>query len=104
MCFFSTNINDVNVTIAGSVCDVQSTSNTQIICVTNAQQQSQQTKVRVAIGNQGIALMVRAARRIPDRQASLEYQCILIQPLPLSSGQRRFLLHRRVVVPVHLGG
>ncbi|KAK2830693.1 hypothetical protein Q5P01_018624 [Channa striata] len=52
---FSTNVNEVNVTIAGSVCDVQSTNNTQIICVTNDQQQSQQSKVRVSIGNQGVA-------------------------------------------------
>lgn len=56
-------MNDVNVTIAGSVCDVQSTNNTLITCVTNAQQQSQQTKVRVSIGNQGIAKMVRDGSR-----------------------------------------
>lgn len=46
------------MTIAGSVCDVQSTSDTQIICVTNAQRQSQEAKVRVSIGDQGIAMMV----------------------------------------------
>lgn len=56
---YSTNIHEVNVTIAGSVCDVQSTNITHIICVTNAQRQSQQTKVRVSIGDQGIAKMVR---------------------------------------------
>uniref|UniRef100_A0A8C4EZ61 PKHD1 like 1, tandem duplicate 2 n=1 Tax=Dicentrarchus labrax TaxID=13489 RepID=A0A8C4EZ61_DICLA len=54
---FSTNMNEVNVTIAGSVCDVQSTNNTHIICVTNAQRQSQETKVRVSIGDRGIAKM-----------------------------------------------
>ncbi|XP_045897368.1 fibrocystin-L-like, partial [Micropterus dolomieu] len=54
---FSTDMNEVNVTIAGSVCDVQSTNNTHIICVTNAQQQSQETKVRVSVGDQGIAKM-----------------------------------------------
>ncbi|XP_071356429.1 PKHD1 like 1, tandem duplicate 1 [Trachinotus anak] len=54
---FSTNMNEVSVTIAGSVCDVQSTNNTHIICVTNAQRQSQETKVRVSIGDRGIAKM-----------------------------------------------
>ncbi|XP_050924319.1 LOW QUALITY PROTEIN: PKHD1 like 1, tandem duplicate 1 [Lates calcarifer] len=57
---FSTNMNEVNVTIAGSVCDVQSTNNTHIICVTNAQRQSQETKVRVSIGDRGIAKMDNA--------------------------------------------
>lgn len=54
----STNMNEVNVTVAGSVCDVQSTNNTHIICVTNSQRQSQETKVRVSIGDRGIAKMV----------------------------------------------
>ncbi|KAF7655004.1 hypothetical protein LDENG_00062160 [Lucifuga dentata] len=57
---FSTNINEVNVTIAGSVCDIQSTNNTHIICVTNSQSKSQETKVRVSVGNQGIARMENA--------------------------------------------
>uniref|UniRef100_A0A8D0AIF4 PKHD1 like 1 n=1 Tax=Sander lucioperca TaxID=283035 RepID=A0A8D0AIF4_SANLU len=57
---FSTDMNDVNVTISGSVCDVQSTNNTHIVCVTNAQRQSQKTKVRVSIGDQGIAKMDNA--------------------------------------------
>ncbi|KAM9340526.1 fibrocystin-L-like [Symphorus nematophorus] len=57
---FSTNMNEVNVTIAGSVCDIQSTNNTHIICVTNAQRQSQETKVRVSIGDRGIAKMDNA--------------------------------------------
>ncbi|KAF0024292.1 hypothetical protein F2P81_023094 [Scophthalmus maximus] len=57
---FSTNMNEVNVTIAGSVCDVQSTNNTHIVCVTNAQSQSQETKVRVSIGDRGIAKMDNA--------------------------------------------
>uniref|UniRef100_A0A3B4U1D6 PKHD1 like 1, tandem duplicate 2 n=1 Tax=Seriola dumerili TaxID=41447 RepID=A0A3B4U1D6_SERDU len=48
---FSTNMNDMNVTIAGSVCDVQSTNNTHIICVTSAQGRSQETKVRVSVGD-----------------------------------------------------
>ncbi|KAI7798962.1 putative fibrocystin-L [Triplophysa rosa] len=57
---FSTNTDQVNVTIAGSVCDVQSANETQIICVTNDQPKSQETKVRVLIGNRGIARMDRA--------------------------------------------
>ncbi|XP_039677098.1 fibrocystin-L-like [Perca fluviatilis] len=57
---FSTNMNEVNVTISGSVCDIQSTNNTHIVCVTNAQHQSQETKVRVSIGNRGIAKMDKA--------------------------------------------
>ncbi|KAA0710209.1 Fibrocystin-L Polycystic kidney and hepatic disease 1-like protein 1 [Triplophysa tibetana] len=57
---FSTNTDQVNVTIAGSVCDVQSANETKIICVTNDQPKSQETKVRVLIGNRGIARMDRA--------------------------------------------
>ncbi|KAM3858592.1 fibrocystin-L-like [Diretmus argenteus] len=57
---FSTNSNEVNVTIAGSVCDVQSANDTRIICVTNAQRRSQETKVRVSIGDRGIAKMDNA--------------------------------------------
>ncbi|XP_011607160.2 fibrocystin-L isoform X2 [Takifugu rubripes] len=57
---FSTNMHEVNVTIAGSVCDVQSTNITHIVCVTNAQRQSQETKVRVSVGDQGIAKMESA--------------------------------------------
>ncbi|TKS89105.1 Fibrocystin-L Polycystic kidney and hepatic disease 1-like protein 1 [Collichthys lucidus] len=57
---FSTNMNEVNVTVAGSVCDLQSTNNTHIICVTNSQRQSQETKVRVSIGDRGIAKMDNA--------------------------------------------
>lgn len=57
---FSTNMNEVGVTIAGVVCDIQSTNATHILCVTNAQPQSQETKVRVSIKDQGIALMDNA--------------------------------------------
>ncbi|XP_053349466.1 PKHD1 like 1, tandem duplicate 1 [Clarias gariepinus] len=46
---------NVNVTIAGSVCDIRSTTETQVICVTNAQPISQQTKVLLMIGNRGNA-------------------------------------------------
>ncbi|KAK5854666.1 hypothetical protein PBY51_004842 [Eleginops maclovinus] len=57
---FSSDMSDVNVTIAGSVCDVQSTNNTHIICVTNSQQRSQEAKVRVSIADRGIAQMDNA--------------------------------------------
>ncbi|MED6281140.1 Fibrocystin-L, partial [Characodon lateralis] len=57
---FSTNMVEVNVTIAGSVCDLQSSNSTHIVCVTNAQSQSQETKVRVNIGDRGIAKMDNA--------------------------------------------
>ncbi|XP_072562121.1 PKHD1 like 1, tandem duplicate 1 [Paramormyrops kingsleyae] len=52
---FSMNISEVSVTIAGSVCDVESTNSTHIICITNAQPQSQKAMVRISIGNRGIA-------------------------------------------------
>ncbi|KAL6460366.1 hypothetical protein MHYP_G00303320 [Metynnis hypsauchen] len=51
---------NISVTIAGSVCDVQSVNETQVICVTNAQPTSQLTKVRVLVGDQGVALMDHA--------------------------------------------
>ncbi|KAG7219450.1 hypothetical protein INR49_009284 [Caranx melampygus] len=51
---------DVSVTIAGSVCDVQSTTLTQIVCVTNSQSRSQETKVRVSVGDRGVAKMDNA--------------------------------------------
>ncbi|ROL45843.1 Fibrocystin-L [Anabarilius grahami] len=57
---FSSNVNEVTVTIAGSVCDVQSASESQIICVTNSQPRSQETHVRVQLGNRGIARMNNA--------------------------------------------
>ncbi|XP_068603731.1 PKHD1 like 1, tandem duplicate 1 [Brachionichthys hirsutus] len=52
---FSTEMNEVNVTIAGSVCDVQSSNAAHIICLTNSQQHSQETKVRVSIRDLGKA-------------------------------------------------
>uniref|UniRef100_G3NDK3 PKHD1 like 1 n=1 Tax=Gasterosteus aculeatus aculeatus TaxID=481459 RepID=G3NDK3_GASAC len=57
---FSSDINEVNVTIAGSVCDVQSTNSTHVICVTNSQRQSQEAKVRLGIADRGIAKMDNA--------------------------------------------
>ncbi|KAI4871505.1 hypothetical protein NFI96_027165, partial [Prochilodus magdalenae] len=51
---------NITVTIAGSVCDVQSVNETQVICVTNAQPRSQLTKVRVKVGDRGIAKTDRA--------------------------------------------
>lgn len=89
-------MNEVNVTIAGSVCDVQSTNNTHIICVTNAQRQSQETKVRVSIGDRGIAKMVKEDNQIPLRQNSVvsvssshqRHTVFFIKDLSFSSGQR----------------
>ncbi|MBN3294523.1 PKHL1 protein, partial [Polypterus senegalus] len=52
---FSSTSSDVQVTIAGTPCDVQLASTTQIICVTNNNSQSQQTYVKVNIGGNGIA-------------------------------------------------
>ncbi|XP_072303332.1 fibrocystin-L-like [Eucyclogobius newberryi] len=57
---FSTNMNEVNVTIAGVVCNVQSTNPTHILCVTTAQPQSQKTKVHVNIKDQGMAPLEKA--------------------------------------------
>ncbi|CAL8298854.1 unnamed protein product [Lota lota] len=57
---FSTSTGEVNVTVAGSVCDVQSTNETHIVCVTNSQARSQEAKVRVSIGDRGIAKMDNA--------------------------------------------
>uniref|UniRef100_A0A3Q2Z1Q4 PKHD1 like 1, tandem duplicate 1 n=1 Tax=Hippocampus comes TaxID=109280 RepID=A0A3Q2Z1Q4_HIPCM len=54
------NLNEVNVTIAGSVCDVQSANDTHIVCVTGDQRQSQETTVQVGIRGQGIAKMDNA--------------------------------------------
>ncbi|KAK2836335.1 hypothetical protein Q7C36_014204 [Tachysurus vachellii] len=51
---------NVSVAIAGSVCDVQSINDTQVICVTNSQPRSQLTKVLVNVGKRGIAKTDRA--------------------------------------------
>lgn len=114
--YYSTDINEINVTIAESVCDVQSANSTHIICVTSAQGQSQGTKVRVSIGNQGIAKMVRliCLCLVKLRFFKGWKQCCLTDFIVsdyifsssvfcCSSGQRRFLLHWRVVVQVHVG-
>ncbi|NP_001123871.1 PKHD1 like 1, tandem duplicate 2 isoform 1 precursor [Danio rerio] len=58
---FSSNFSEIGVTIAGSVCDIQSANETQIICVTNAGPKSQETQVRVQQGNRGIARMDNAS-------------------------------------------
>lgn len=58
----SSNTNEVSVAIAGSVCDVESSNATHIICVTNAQSRAQEAKVRVSIGDRGIAKMVIQTR------------------------------------------
>lgn len=78
-------MHEVNVTIAGSVCDVQSTNITHIICVTNAQRQSQETKVRVSVGDQGIAKMVRQEPNFPLVTVTSKYDRIHIKQLYLDS-------------------
>ena len=78
-------MNEVNVTIAGSVCDVKSANSTHIVCVTNAQRRSQETKVRVSIGARGVAKPVRdAAGLMPgeDSFKASDYQtfvCVFLQ-------------------------
>ncbi|KAJ0003487.1 hypothetical protein NQD34_008585, partial [Periophthalmus magnuspinnatus] len=57
---FSSNMTEVNVTIAGVVCDIQSCNSTTILCVTNAQPQSQKTKVHVSIKDRGMAPLDKA--------------------------------------------
>ena len=54
-CLGSSNQADVNVTIAGTECDIQSLSDTEITCRTGAHKPATQTKVRVDIGSNGIA-------------------------------------------------
>lgn len=58
-------MNEVSVTIAGSVCNVSSSTATTITCVTGAQRQSQETKVRVSIADRGVAKMVRTQGPTP---------------------------------------
>lgn len=76
-------MHEVNVTIAGSVCDVQSTNITHIVCVTNAQRKSQETKVRVSVGDQGIAKMVRQEPNFPLVTMTTKYDRIHIKTVYL---------------------
>ena len=58
-CMFSLSSSSGNlVTIAGTPCDVQSESETQIVCRTGEHKPSEKTKVRVEVGDNGIALQV----------------------------------------------
>ncbi|KAJ8389419.1 hypothetical protein AAFF_G00119570 [Aldrovandia affinis] len=52
---FSTNSSEIMVTIAGSVCHVDSANDTHIICVTSSQPRSQETTVQVNIKDRGLA-------------------------------------------------
>ncbi|KAJ8334858.1 hypothetical protein SKAU_G00404970 [Synaphobranchus kaupii] len=52
---FSSNSSEIAVTIAGSVCDIDSANNTHIVCITNPQPNSQETKVQVHIRDRGLA-------------------------------------------------
>ncbi|CAL8293184.1 unnamed protein product [Merluccius merluccius] len=67
---FSTVTSEVSVTVAGSVCDVASSTATEIRCTTNSQARPQQTKVRVSIGDRGIAKMDQADFFYIDRWSS----------------------------------
>lgn len=49
---------DVSVTIAGTVCDVNSVSPTQITCVTNQHKKSEKANVRVEVSGNGKAVQV----------------------------------------------
>ncbi|KAG9478621.1 hypothetical protein GDO78_012332 [Eleutherodactylus coqui] len=57
---FSPNTSVITITIAHSVCDVQSANSTQIVCITSAHSPSQRAKVTVHIEGQGIAKMDNA--------------------------------------------
>ncbi|XP_076865903.1 fibrocystin-L-like isoform X2 [Brachyhypopomus gauderio] len=46
---------NVTVTIAGSVCDVLSANDTQVICMTGSQPKSQLTNIRLQVGDRGVA-------------------------------------------------
>ncbi|XP_078617867.1 fibrocystin-L-like isoform X2 [Branchiostoma floridae x Branchiostoma japonicum] len=48
------------VTIAGSACIIQSESSTQIVCVTEAHNGTAKSKVRVEVGDQGVAIQTNA--------------------------------------------
>ncbi|KAJ8273405.1 hypothetical protein GJAV_G00101260 [Gymnothorax javanicus] len=52
---FGSNSSAVAVTIAGSVCDIESATDTRIICITHSQPRSQETKVLVNINDRGFA-------------------------------------------------
>ncbi|XP_075126263.1 fibrocystin-L-like [Leptodactylus fuscus] len=57
---FSSNISAITVTIAQSVCTVQTATSTQIVCITSAHSPSQRAKVTVYIDGQGNARMDNA--------------------------------------------
>ncbi|XP_043922184.1 fibrocystin-L [Protopterus annectens] len=57
---FSTQIEEVMVTIAGTPCNVTFTNSTNVICITNSHSPSEQTKVKVNIGHKGIAKLDNA--------------------------------------------
>uniref|UniRef100_A0A7N4NVE6 Fibrocystin-L n=1 Tax=Sarcophilus harrisii TaxID=9305 RepID=A0A7N4NVE6_SARHA len=57
---FSSNMEDIHVTIGQAVCDVKSTNETHIICITNAHSPSQWVKIYVSVGSNGIAKLDNA--------------------------------------------
>lgn len=91
----STDMNEVSVTIAGTVCNVSSSTATTIVCVTGAQRQSQEAKVRVSIADRGVAKMVRldprpAAGHVTSHLLGSSSSLCFVSSL---TGQCRFLLH-----------
>uniref|UniRef100_A0A8C4T925 PKHD1 like 1 n=1 Tax=Erpetoichthys calabaricus TaxID=27687 RepID=A0A8C4T925_ERPCA len=57
---FGSDIDNVVVTIAKTSCNVTYVNETEIICITDAQPQSQRTKVKVNVGSNGIAKLDNA--------------------------------------------
>ncbi|KAG2464816.1 PKHL1 protein, partial [Polypterus senegalus] len=57
---FGSDIDKVMVTIARTPCNVTYVNETEIICITDAQPQSQRTKVKVNVGGNGIAKLDNA--------------------------------------------
>ena len=61
---YSTDLSVITVTIDGSTCDVQSVTDTSIVCVTNSHEGAIETQVSVEIGTDGIAYQVHVERFI----------------------------------------
>ncbi|XP_051791550.1 fibrocystin-L-like [Erpetoichthys calabaricus] len=55
---FGSDIDNVMVTIARTPCNVTYVNEMEIICITDAQPQSQRTKVKVNVGGTGIAKLM----------------------------------------------
>ena len=55
---------DISVSIAGSACDVETVSNTQIVCATGSKKPSMKAPVNVTVGTDGLAAQVLRHARI----------------------------------------